>query len=260
MRNTNCIENRVIGMEEMRKALEEFMWTFICDYCHDNPFEKPIVKFADASDAKFEELKHIVGATHHIPSDYLPGAKSVLSYALPIKRSVALRNKAPGLSSEEWADVYLLAGRMSADLNERLTAFFAEHGIKAVLPTDAGMLPSVVSNWSQRHVAYIAGHGTFGLNNMLISDVGSVVRYYSMITDMEVTPDSVPAEQRCLFKRNGSCAKCVSRCETGALTTDGFDRIKCLEICLKNQDLFGADVCGKCIVDMPCSFAGRKPE
>lgn len=247
-------------MEEIRETLACVMDDFIREFSKKEYFEKPVVKCADAKDPAFAELKTIVHPTHHLPTDFLAGAKSVISYALPIRREIALRNTEPGLCSKEWADVYIEAGSLSEALNARIADFFRDRGFTAVPPKDAGMLPEVLSRWSQRHVAYIAGHGTFGLNNMLISDVGSVVRYYSVITDMPLKPDAKVIEERCLYKKSGICAKCVSRCETGALTKDGFDRFKCLEMCLQNQDIFGADVCGKCIVDLPCSFAGRRNE
>ena len=245
-------------MEDIRKELADAMWDFICGFAKDNPFEYPIVKFADAHDAEFANLKTIAVADHYLPSDILSGAKSVMSFALPIEREVALRNKNPGLASKEWADVYLLAGTISEALYPHIAEFFRARGFCAVPPQNAGMIAErAVSRWSQRHVAWIAGHGTFGLNNMLISDVGSVVRYYSMITDMPIDPDRRPNEERCLYKQNRSCGLCVKRCTAWALTKEGFDRFKCLAACLANQDVFGADVCGKCIVDVPCSFAGR---
>ena len=39
------------------------------------------------------------------------------------------------------------------------------------------------------------------------------------------------------------------------MTDEGFDRFKCLRQCLKNMARYpGADVCGKCIVELPCSY------
>ena len=99
------------------------------------------------------------------------------------------------------------------------------------------------SRWSQRHVAYLAGHGTFGLNNMLISDAGSVGRYFSIVTGLELPVGGPVLQERCLWKQDGSCGLCVQRCEAGALTTESFDRFKCLARCLENMQKYpGADV------------------
>ncbi len=114
----------------------------------------------------------------------------------------------------------------------------------------------LTSDWSHRHIAYIAGVGNFGLNNMLITDKGCG-RIGSFITSAKIAPDvrgDVPA---CLFKYDGSCKKCVQRCVNKALFTDAFDRFKCYEMLLENVkelDSIGyADVCGKCLVAVPCS-------
>ena len=41
------------------------------------------------------------------------------------------------------------------------------------------------SNWAERHVAYVAGLGTFGLSNGLITKIGTAGRFVSLITNME---------------------------------------------------------------------------
>ena len=43
-------------------------------------------------------------------------------------------------------------------------------------------------------------------------------------------------------------------CPIHALGDSGFDRDACGERCFSNKDVFGEDVCGKCVVGMPCSF------
>ena len=54
-----------------------------------------------------------------------------------------------------------------------------------------------------------------------------------------------------------NCKKCVDRCVNNALKVDCFDRHKCYEMCLYNAnvhlDIGLSDVCGKCLVNVPCS-------
>lgn len=49
----------------------------------------------------------------------------------------------------------------------------------------------------------------------------------------------------------------VDKCVNNALKIDSFDRHKCYEMCLINDkfhsDLGLVDVCGKCLVGVPCS-------
>lgn len=252
----------------MRKRMEETIWQLILDYCKQNDmpiiWKKPIVRFANAQDPGFLQLKKLVDPAHHLPQDYLPGAKNVLSWFLPFLPEVGRGNLAGSLSSPQWADAYLVTNEMAARMNERLAAYIQkEFGCEAAVPTDAGMISVAAprSRWSQRHVAYLAGHGSFGINNMLISDAGTVGRYFSIVTTLDIQPDAPVSEERCLWKKDGSCGACVSRCEVNALTTTGFDRFGCLERCLRNMERYpGADVCGKCIVELPCSYGIPKNE
>lgn len=116
-----------------------------------------------------------------------------------------------------------------------------------------------MSDWSHRHVAWIAGLGTFGLHNLLITARGCCGRLGSFVTDAACTPSASPGFEYCLFKSKGTCGACVKNCVTGALKEDSFDRHRCYGLLLENAALFEneglADVCGKCTCAVPCSFA-----
>jgi epoxyqueuosine reductase QueG len=116
-----------------------------------------------------------------------------------------------------------------------------------------------MSDWSHRHVAYIAGLGNFGLNNMLITAQGCCGRVGSLVTSHPILPDPRPEGPSCLFKFDGSCRKCIRRCVNDALVEDSFDRFRCYAMLLKNveehKNVGYADVCGKCLVAVPCSHA-----
>ena len=246
----------------MQQKMEEKIWQLVLQYAEENRLEliwrKPLVRFADARHSGFEELKQIVDRQHHLPQDFLPGAKTVISWFLPFAQDLAQSNLDGRLSSARWADAYLVTNEMAAWINGQLVAYIQnELDADAAIPADAGMISmeNPRSRWSQRHVAYLAGQGTFGMNNMLISDVGSVGRYFSLVTTLNVVPDVPIALERCLWKRTGTCGLCMKRCQVGALTEAGFDRFKCLEQCLVNTRKYpGADVCGKCTVELPCSY------
>ena len=246
----------------MRQNMEEKIWKLVLQYAEEKQLQliwrKPLVRFADACHPGFEELKQIVDPRHHLPQDFLPGATMVISWFLPFQKDLARGNLDGRLSSAQWADAYLTTNDMAAWISKELVAYIQnELGASAAVVNDAGMISNENprSRWSQRHVAYLAGHGTFGLNNMLISDEGSVGRYFSLVAALDVQPDEQVAMERCLWKRNGSCGLCMERCEAGALTETGFDRFKCLAQCLENMARYpGADVCGKCTVELPCSY------
>ena len=247
----------------MHQLIENKIQQLTAQYCarknQSNLWREPIVRFADAADPGFLQLRQIVTPDHHLPQDYLPRAKTVLSWFLPFLPELGQENLSGDLSAARWADAYLVTNEMAGWINEQLVLFLKEtYGAESAVPTDAGMISMANprSRWSQRHVAYLAGHGTFGKNNMLISDSGAMGRYFSIVTALETVPDKPVMQERCLWKRDGSCGLCMYRCKAGALTEAGFDRFRCLEQCLINMERYpGADVCGKCTVELPCSYA-----
>ncbi|WP_319378320.1 hypothetical protein [uncultured Methanocorpusculum sp.] len=175
---------------------------------------------------------------------------------MPFQPEVALSNVSGRHASKRWAECYGETNRLIASLNADLIEYLKDRGYRAAFAQNAVHLDKeiLMSCWSQRHVAEIAGLGRFGLNNLLITRVGSCGRFGSLVTDLPITPDVPEIEERCLYKLTGKCQKCVKNCPTGALTEDGFDRRVCFSLCQENERMYGANICGKCAVDIPCGF------
>lgn len=61
-----------------------------------------------------------------------------------------------------------------------------------------------------------------------------------------------------MYKYHGSCKLCIEKCEKEALKINEFDRKECYKVCLTNQKVYEkygvADVCAKCLCNVPCSF------
>lgn len=214
-----------------------------------------LVGFLPSNHPGIEGLKELVTSNHYMAEDFLEGARSVVCFFLPFKDWVAQTNIKGELASQSWADAYNATNRLAIELGEDLIDFFKDKGYKAAYPYEATIFPKEDprSRWSQRHLAYYAGLGSFGINNLLISRKGSLGRYFSIITDMEVEEAELCPEH-CLYKQDGSCTVCVDSCDFGALSIKGFNRHRCLEQLMVNRPLVGADVCGKCAVGLPCSF------
>lgn len=245
--------------EQIARLIVAYAQEWSCQHGASYLWRDPIVRLADADSLLFLELRSLVDQHHHMPSDFLPNANTVISIFLPFTKQLASENIEGMEAAQSWADAYNQTNAMASELCEHLAQWLFSQGCEAAAITDAGMISTENprSRWSQRHVAFIAGQGTWGVNNMLISDAGCVGRYYSLVARMPLEAigsfDKPQTQQRCLFKRTGSCLLCVKRCVNGALMADGFDRFKCLEQCLENERTHGADVCGKCIVGLPCS-------
>ncbi len=219
----------------------------------------PIVRFAAAEDPLFQQLKVAVSPTHALPGDLLANVRTVISFFLPLPKSITSTNNKDRLSSPEWAISYLETNELIKELGSHLQEFFRKSGeeVVTVPATHNWIKDTLISNWSHRHVAVIAGLGRFGLNNMLITDEGCCGRIGSLLTSAAIEADPRPIEEACLYKYNGSCKKCVGKCVNEALFEDSFDRFKCYDQLLKNVEehkaVGYADVCGKCLAAVPCS-------
>lgn len=250
-------------------------------------WQEPIVGFADAKGAEINKLKDIVHPEHQMPEEVLEDAKTVIAYFIPFEKWVAESNESksddPGVSdrmaSPQWAESYELTNAMMGRLNEHMMDFIHKLGYEAKTAPEAAVFyrDEVISHWSFRHIAYAAGLGTFGLNNMLITDKGCSGRYNCLVTNLDVETDSPKKEEACLYIKNGTCGACMIKCPAGAITPEGFDRHKCYEQCLKNAEIYtafgssyageaegdkaeaaaetyGSEVCGKCIAGLPCAY------
>ena len=218
---------------------------------------RPLVGFADAGGACVRDLRRVVSPTHHLPQEFLPGATVVVCYFLPFAPAVERANRGGEEPSAVWVDAYNDTNRMFPVINDEVARLVEGWGYHAASPRDTGFTGDgrILSNWSQRHLAFAAGLGTFGLNNMLITEAGTCGRLFSLVSDLPVAPDAPLAEERCLHKRDGSCGLCVGRCPIGALGERGtFDRRACYDRLNGFDRRLGADVCGKCVVGLPCTF------
>ncbi len=226
----------------------------------DTQWLEPLVGFADAEDPLFAELHSAVGPTHAMPEDLLEGARSIIAYFLPFDKSISLKNKGGYYAAKEWAIAYIATNQLIIDLNNHLSEILEKKGNRCTLlpPTHNFDKKKLISDWSHRHVAFIAGLGTFGLHKLLITDKGCCGRLGSIVTDAVCTPSIRPQTEYCLYKYDKSCTACVKNCVTGALKVDSFDRQTCYNILLVNDQMYKrygqADVCGKCTCVVPCSF------
>ena len=70
-----------------------------------------------------------------------------------------------------------------------------------------------VAFFSHRHAAYLAGLGTFGINNTLLTpEFGPRVRFASIFTTADIAPDTVLENNLCI-----RCMRCVNACPVKAL-------------------------------------------
>ncbi len=223
-------------------------------------YRAPLVGFAAADDPRFCDLQKAV-SSHRMPEDLLSNARTVIAFFLPFERWVVYANaKHPEKVASEWATAYVETNALIGRITTHLIGALAKRGIGAVAePATHNFDPvSLTSRWSHKSVAVIAGLGSFGLHQMVITDAGCAGRFGSLIIDAELLGAPTAAKERCLFYHDGSCQECVNRCPVQALDTGGsIDKQRCYQHLLTVAKTFGhlgaVDVCGKCALG-PCAL------
>lgn len=119
--------------------------------------------------------------------------------------------------------------------------------------------PLFTSNWSERHVAFLCGLGTFGLSKGLITSKGMAGRFGSVITSLELSPDERHYSEP--FEYCMKCGKCARNCPADAISIErGKDHDMCSafldDVMEKYHPRYG---CGKCQVKVPCEHGIPKP-
>ncbi len=262
MANTSIDLSENGAIVSVKELIKRLIYSFVHYYSKSTStkWRKPLVAFADADDPLFLELKKAVRPSHALPQELLEDAETVIVYFIPFVEEIAYSNSGGEYASREWALAYIETNKLIVRLNRVLARRLEKLGYKSktLPPTHNFDEETLISDWSHKHVAYIAGLGKFGLHKMIITEKGCCGRLGSLITNAEIKPTPRPRTEYCLYFYDKSCKACVDKCKFGALTLNSFDRFKCYEICLRNfrryRRLGLAGVCGKCVCVVPCSF------
>jgi len=218
-------------------------------------FDQPIIGIASATDPIFEQLKQsdVIGPRHLSPQEWVPGSKSVISYFLPFTAAVRASNRQAGLTSPEWLYGRIEGEMFNGALSRMLVEKLQNAGYQAVAPTKDSRFAVLDrrSNWSERHVAFIAGLGTLSLNRSLITKIGSAGRLGSVVADLELP--ATPRYYTEIEENCSHCGACIRRCPPLAINEAGKDHAICsayLDGILKRfTPRYG---CGKCQTAVPC--------
>ena len=273
------------------REIKEFVRTsqanrlsFINDYVI---WDEPLVQFADGNDPLFAEYKTIIASTYLTPREALaktykknpeelPEKLSVISWILPAVEETRKTNRAESrVPSRLWSHTRFYGEKFNGVLRTHMVELLTTMGYLAVAPFLQPYFEifnnekGPYSNWSERHVAFAAGLGTFSLSDGFITERGIAHRCGSVVTDLVLPVSPRTAEgpySNCLFYLDGSCIACVKRCPAGAITEKGHDKIKCHAYLRDTlgysteslQEGYNNDTsvagCGLCQTKVPCEF------
>jgi len=240
---------------QLQNFLEEFFENSELNRLHRNYgggriFSSPLIGIASGEDPIFQKFKEVVGSEHLTPTelwlacgqDAVPSSQlRVISIVFPFVKRIRDESQKPIVLSNITlpAEIYSVgrnyANPFKKETCRQIVEFFKKEGFNAV----AGMLSEVFtiitkgnfySNWSERHIAFAAGLGTFSLNDGLITEVGCNIRLASVVTDapLEITlRKSDDPYANCLYYVDDNRKECVEKCPAKAITKNGHDKIKC---------------------------------
>lgn len=228
-------------------------------------YDRPIFAFASAKDEYFTRLKLPAAIGEHLmlPREWLPEAKTVISFFLPFSREVKEGNKKDMVwPSAEWLHARIEGQVFINHLCLYLKSKLEKAGYKSLVPAlDDRFWTSInkpdnkgvfTSNWSERHAAFICGLGTFGLSKGLITSKGVAGRFGSIITELYLSPTKRDYED--IYQYCSNCGKCIENCPVQAISMEGGkDHALCSEFLDRTKEEYKPRYgCGKCQVGVPC--------
>ena len=226
-------------------------------------FEAPIFAFGAADDEIYMKYKapDVIGSQFLSPTEWLPNASTVISFFLPYTDTIKAANRADCLwPADEWLHGRYEGQNLLKQLLEHLVEVITEAGFKSLAPSidlrfKAGRADDgnkFTSNWSERHIAYACGLGTFGLSKGIITKKGMSGRFGSVVTELDLPKDSRAYTD--VYEYCNMCRLCIDRCPAKAISVkDGMKPALCSgfldKVMEKHSPRYG---CGKCQVNVPC--------
>jgi epoxyqueuosine reductase len=214
-----------------------------------------LLGFSSGADELYSFWKEHIGTFHWTPAEAFalaataesggafaaapPEELTVVSLALCQTEEAKAANRAEiRFPSELWARSRMYGQRHNIALQKALAAVLTARGYPAVAPAalpeyGERQSPSYgqASTWSERHVAYTSGLGTFGLCGGLITTRGQAVRLGSVIVRADIEPTPRPYADPfayCLHYHAGAgCSDCADRCPAGSVSESGRNKAAC---------------------------------
>ncbi len=273
---------------ELTLLLEDRIKSF-CSSADENSFgresderlwDEPIVGYSRGDDPLFNKIKKDIGQFYWTPIEIFtktfpkvkvsPEKLTVISWILPQTRATkADHQKETEYPSKRWATSRFFGESLNNRLRKHVVEILHDLGFEAVAPFISPLWErktskqyGFASRWSERHAAYVAGLGTFGLCDGLITPLGKAMRCGSVVAHISVQPTNRPYSDHreyCLYYSGGTCKECVKRCPADAISEKGHDKAKCYKYLRQvtakytiTNFGFESHSCGLCQTLVPC--------
>jgi len=245
-------------------------------------WQEPLVGFASGGDADFEFFKKDIGDFYWTPAEAFrlkyKNSNVVDNDLTVISLGFAQTEMTKQLQREEKTEPtprwLTTRGEWEPLMEEICSSIVNELENGGVQAVAIDLLPELcwmksekygkAAKWSHRHAAFVAGLGTFGLSDGLITRQGKAMRFTTFIIKGQYEPDKreySTYHEWCKFFKDGSCGVCITRCPAGAITKNGHDKEKCSEYeDLIREKLIREGImdpkyigsCGLCQCKVPC--------
>ena len=279
----------MITKEEIRKLVEDFVDTSPVNrmgeaFGEEKMWDHPLVGFASGADPLFRQFKarNGCGTTHWMPAEIFnkqfpdsharPEELTIVSWVLPqteaTKASMRCQDKWP---SERWARARVVGEPINEEVRKYMIKTLADMGYEVMAPVLhpewtrlENEVQTFTSKWSERHIAFTAGLGTFSFSDALITRKGIAHRLGSIIIKAVLEPDKRPYTGRfdwCLYYAKGTCLQCVRRCpgENALTLENGHLKRNCKAYShgktvpyIKEHFHIDGYGCGFCQTGVPC--------
>ncbi len=282
------IDLKTWAEREIRRFLEDSPSNTLGNPSREKAWDDFLVGFSSGDDPLYQKYKRYVGPFHWTPLEIFkltfpginadPSQLSVISWILPQREATKADNrKEIKYPSERWVRNRILGEQCNRDLRSHLQSALRRLDFPAVSPMLSpewsrknSKTYTYASTWSERHAAYAAGLGTFGLSDGLITSKGKAVRIGSVVVKACIDPTPRPYNDHheyCLFFSQGICGRCIERCPVGAITEKGHDKIICrthvrgaaADHARHAYDFEGYG-CGLCQTGIPCESKIPRPQ
>ncbi len=239
----------------------------------------PLIGFSKGDDPLYPFYKKDIGSFYMTPLEMItqtfprlkttPDQITIISWILPqTEATKSDQRKRKALTSERWARSRIYGEEFNKELRKHVVTILLESGFEALAPLISPLWKretsesyGFASNWSERHAAYAAGLGTFGLCDGLITPKGKAMRCGSVIAHIQIPPTRKPYKDRrayCLLYSKDICGRCIQRCPVRAISEAGHDKIKCskylqaTKVYVRSHYNFEGYGCGLCQTGVPC--------